>query len=99
MKPIYIAHEFYRNGNTGSKKYSSRPRVWFGKYAKEEQEKWIKEYMSLNDFNEIEPEDFMDRLFVTKIKFDWQKTDTQHIEIYSLKSEHFNHDCTKKRPM
>jgi len=51
--------------------------------------------MSLNDFNEVEPEDFMDRLFVTKIKFDWQKTDTQHIESYSVKSEHFNHDCTK----
>ena len=99
MKPIYIAHEFYRNGKTGLKKYSARPRVWFGEYAKEEFDKWIEEYMSLNDFNEVEPEDFMDRLFVTKIKFDWQKTDTQHIESYSVKSEHFNHDCTKKRPM
>ena len=97
MNPIYIAHEFYRNGSAGQKRYSSRPRVWFGEYAKEEQEKWIEDYMSINDFNEVEPEDFMDRLFVTAIKFDWQKTETQHVEIYKIESHHHNHDCTKKK--
>ena len=97
MEPIYIAHEFYRNGSKGEKRYSARPRVWYGKYAKDEFDKWINEYMSMNDFIEIEPEDFMDRLFVTKIEFDWQKTDTQHFEIYSIESYHHNHDCTNRR--
>jgi len=97
MSKTYIAHEFYTNKRTGLKRYTSRPRVWFGRYAKEEQDKWIKAYMNINDFYEVEPEDFMDRLFIAKIKFEWQKKEVTHIECYSLESEHFNHDCTKKQ--
>lgn len=97
MNAVWIAHEFYRNSETGVKIYSARPRVWYGKHAKTEIDKWIKDYSRLNGFTDVEPEDFMDRLIVKIAKFDWQKLDKQYFEIYAIEGDYFNNDCTRKR--
>ena len=64
---------------------SVRPKIFFGKNAKEVSNKYIEKYAEINGYVEIKNGKFNERLFVTK--------EIYFLELFRLEHEYFVHNC------
>ena len=93
METVWCSHLFYKDRITDLEVPDGRVRVWFGKNAKKEIDKWASEYTKLNDFIEIESTDFNDRLLIKNNKYKNKRLPVQHLEVFKLQGKYFVNNC------